>query len=157
MQDFGLSSLVSRNGKSSEKTASGKVMTTKLYNEVAKERSLVCEVNQFSNGNERISQFMFEGKDSSNVTIRVDNKTGEMKCTHPSVVCEQQWVLKNIELFKKVYTEITPKDVPRWFNEMFLESMDTLMYGCECDSLPEVLTEVYDYILYMRGSLSQDV
>lgn len=39
-----------------------------------------------------------------------------------------------------------PADVPKWFNDMFLEIMDRLLYDCECDDLPEILVNVRDYI-----------
>ena len=48
------------------------------------------------------------------------------------------------ELYPQNMTD--PADVPKWFNDMFLEIMDRLLYDCECDDLPEILVNVRDYI-----------
>lgn len=148
MQDFGMLSHFTRNNKTSEKTASGSVMNTTMYARAGKEKCVVCEVNQFSSGNERVSQFSFNGYAgiSSALTVIVNEETGITTCKHPHVVCEDRWVLKNLDIFRKVYLVTDPADVPKWFNDMFLEIMDRLMYDCECDDLPEILVNVRDYI-----------
>lgn len=148
MQDFGMLAHCLRHDKHSEKTASGSIMTTNMYAKVGNDKRVVCEVNQFSNGNERVSQFSFDEKAgvSSAVTVIVNDETGVMTCKHPHVVCEDRWVLKNLDIFQKVYFLTDPSDVPKWFNDMFLEIMDVLMYDCECDDLPELLVNVRDYI-----------
>lgn len=148
MQDFGMLAHCVRNNKASDKTASGSIMNTTMYAKVGKEKRSVCEVNQFSSGNERVSQFSFNEHAgiSSALTVIVNEETGITTCKHPHVVCEDRWVLKNLDIFQKVYLVTDPADVPKWFNDMFLEIMDRLMYDCECDDLPEILVNVRDYI-----------
>lgn len=148
MQDFGMLAHCIRNGKESDKTASGSVVNTTMYARVDKDKRVVCEVNQFSSGNERVSQFSFDERAgvSSALTVIVNDETGVMTCKHPHVVCEDMWVVKNLDIFQKVYLVTDPADVPKWFNDMFLEIMDRLMYDCECDDLPEILVNVRDYI-----------
>jgi hypothetical protein len=148
MQDFGMLAHCVRNNKTSDKTASGSVMNTTMYAKVGKEKRSVCEVNQFSSGNERVSQFSFSDRAgiSSALTVIVNEETGVTTCKHPHVVCEDGWVLKNLDIFQKVYLVTDPADVPKWFNDMFLEIMDRLLYDCECDDLPEILVNVRDYI-----------
>lgn len=80
------------------------------------------------------------------LAVIVNDETGITTCKHPHVVCEDRWVLKNLDIFQKVYLVTDPADVPKWFNDMFLEIMDRLLYDCECDDLPEILVNVRDYI-----------